>query len=170
MPGSGFVPSGIYGAKLGAMAAILAETAAYATFVGEEVAELGAAGMYFYGLDRRELALVEESFADAFVIWDFGEDYEKYSTQGGGVTYKFRGSLVLTIEANTPAEFAGNTPGAYDWIFNHMQAMVGEMEALFGAAGRQEIDAHRKLEGPYRESEAGVSDYCCCTWAFDLRN
>lgn len=168
--GSGFVPSGIYGAKLGAMAALLAETDAYADFVGAEVAALGAAGMYFYGLDRRELAANNEGFPDAFVIWDFGEDYEKYSTNAGGGTFKFRGTVVLTIEANTPAEFAADTPGAYDWIFNHMQAMVGEMEAIFNDMGKQEVAAHRKLEGPYRESEAGVADYCCITWSFDLRN
>lgn len=168
--GSGFVPSGIYGGKLGAMAGILAETAAYADFVGDTVAADGAAGMYFYGIDRRDLAANNETFPSAFVIWSWGDDFEKFSTQAGGTEFQFRGSVTLTIEANTPEEFLRNTPGAHNWLMEHMQAMVRGMELLWGWQGRQGVGAHRVVDLPFREVESGVSDYCCMTVAFTLRD
>lgn len=169
MPGSGFVPSGIYGAKLAVMAGLLAETDAYEAFVGEEVAELGAQGMYFYGIDRRDLEANDEDFPAAFVIWSFGEDFEKYSTQSGSAEFKFRGSVTLTIEATTPEDYARDTPGAYNWIMEQAQDMVREMELLFGQE-IQEVSAHRVVEGPYREAESGVEDYVGLTIEFQLRN
>lgn len=170
MPGSGFVPSGILGGeKLGAMAAILAETDAYADFVGEEVAALGDDGMYFHGIDVRELDQAEEPWPPAFVIWSLGSDFELYSTQAGGTCFKARGSVTLAIEADTPEEFAVNTPGAYNWIDGHMSAMVGEMMALFGVGPNQEIDSIRVVEGPFRVAEKGREDYCGMVVAFELR-
>lgn len=170
MAGSGFVPSGIYGGKLGAMAGILAETDAYEDFVGSAIASDGASGMYFYGIDRRDLEANDEVFPEAFVMWEWGEDFEKYSTQAGGAGYKFRGSVVLVIEADTPSAYLNDTPGAMNWILGQAQAMVGEMELLFGYDGRQDIDAHRVIEGPRREYEKGETDYCSVVIEFELRN
>lgn len=168
--GSGFVPSGIYGGKLGAMAAILAETDAYETFVGEVIAATGTSGMYFYGIDRRDLAANDEEFPAAFVMWDWAQNFEKYSTQAGGVEFKFRGGVILTIEADTPVDYVNNTPGAMNWILGHAQDMVRGMELLFGHQGRQEVAAHRVIEGPYREFERGAVDYCGVVIQFELRN
>lgn len=168
--GSGFVPSGRFGGKLAAMAGILAETDAYADFVGATVAADGAEGMYFYGIDRRDLAANDETFPAVFVIWDYADDTEWHSTQAGGGTYKIRGACTLVLEADTPSEYAHDTPGAYNWIMNHAGAMVGEMEALFGVAGRQEISRHQVMEGPYRECESGEVDYCCVVIKFEFRN
>lgn len=153
--GSSFIPSGIYGAKLGAFAAILAETDAYRAFVGDTIADLGVAGMYFYGIDRRE---EDAAFPAAFALWTFGDGYGRYSTTAGGRPFKNQGDLVLTIEADTPAELVNDTPGAMDWIANHMQAMLSDMEALFGVAGRQEVSHHAPVGYPNRITESGSDD------------
>lgn len=168
--GSGFVPSGRYGGKLAAMADILAETDAYADFVGDTIAADGTSGMYYYGIDRRDLEANDETFPAAFVIWDFSESTEWYSTCSGGGTYKIKGAATLVLEADTPEEFAKDTPGALNWIMNHAGAIVGEMEDLFGTESRQEISKHRVIEGPYRESESGTTDYCCIVIEFEFRN
>lgn len=161
--GSGFTPSGIFDTRLGELAAVLAETDAYVDFVGEEVASLGVPGMYFHGIDRRELQDNEEDFPEAFVIWQLGDDFERYSLQAGGAPYHMRGGVELIIEANTPAEYLRNTPAAMNWIWGIAQGMVAEMETLFGRVNdsgmqRPEIRSIRLAAAPYRESEGATED------------
>lgn len=180
--GSGFVPSGIYDTRVAELAAVMAETAAYETLVGEEVADLGVAGMYFHGIDRRELEDNEEDFPDQMVIWQTGEDFERYSTQSGGATFKIRGSVEVIIEANTPAQYVRNTPAAKNWLWGIVQTMLLEMEVLFGTYNadtgvpRPEIRSHSVVAGPYRECEAATEDggvnfdYVGVAVKFDLRN
>lgn len=153
--GSGFVPSGIYGAVLGNFAGILAETDAYEAFVGATIAADGASGMYFYGIDRRELG---EDFPAAYVVWDWAEDFGRYSTTGGGRAYKNEGQIILSIEADTPAAYLDDTHGAMNWIANHASAMVGDMEKLFGVGGRALCLEHKPFELPDRIRESGKQD------------
>lgn len=167
--GSGFVPSTKNGAKLAAMAEILAETDAYADFVGAAVAATGTAGMYYYGIDRRDLEADEATFPAAFVIWDRGESYRWQSTQQGGTEFRFQGDVVMILEADTPEEFLTNTPAALNWMVEQCDAMVGEMEQLFGVGARQDVASHEILEGPYRERESGAHDYVCIVYRFGLR-
>lgn len=167
--GSGFVPDTRNGQKLAMMAAILAETDAYEDFVGAEIAADGAQGMYYYGIDRRDLAANDETFPAAFVIWDRGPSYRWVSTQAGGTQFKFQGDVVMILEADTPEEYANDTPAALNWIVEQCDAMVGEMELLFGQGGRQDVASHEILEGPYREREGGVHDYVCLVYRFGLR-
>lgn len=167
--GSGFTPNTRNGEKLAAMAGILLETDAYADFVGAEVAADGVEGMYFYGIDRRDLEANEEVFPAAFVIWDRGATHRWNSTQQGGTEFRFTGDVVLVLEADTPEEFERDTPGALNWIVEQGDAMVGEMEQLFGLGGRQDVAAHEILEGPFRERESGVHDYVSIVYRFELR-
>jgi hypothetical protein len=167
--GSGFTPNTRNGEKLAAMAAILLETDAYADFVGSVVAAEGVEGMYFYGIDRRDLEANDESFPAAFVIWDRGPTHRWQSTQQGGTQFRFSGDVVLVLEADTPEEFAADTPGALNWIVEQCDAMVGEMEQLFGVGGRQDVSAHEILEGPFRERESGTFDYVSIVYRFELR-
>lgn len=168
--GSGFVPATQNGEKLAAMAAILNETDAYADFVGATIAAQEVAGMYFFGIDRADLEANNETFPEAFVIWDRGANYRWRCTNSGGGTPRFEGSVVMVLEADTPAEYVRNTPAALNWIVEQCDAMVFEMQDLFGLAGRQEVAAHGIIEGPYREHEKGRHDYVCLVYGFDLRN
>lgn len=168
--GSGFTPATQNGEKLAAMAAILAETDAYADFVGDTIAGDGVSGMYFFGIDRADLEANDETFPAAFVIWDRGATYRWRSTQSGGDTYRFEGQVVMVLEADTPVEHVRNTPAALNWIVEQCDAMVWEMTPLFGLAGRQEVAGHGIIEGPYREHEKGRHDYLCLVYGFDLRN
>ena len=186
MPGSGFVPSDLIGARMGLMARILAATDAYAAFVGAEAPETPeevtalAEGMYFDGIDRRDLIaqateeeIEEVSEADlfppAFVIWGCGDDAEFFSTQAGGTSFKWRGSVTLTVEADTPEEFWRNTPGAYNWIRGQVSAMLLEMKEFFGdQEGHQDVDSFR-WEGPYRSPESDGRDFVSMVVVFDLR-
>lgn len=181
--GSGFVPSDDWSVRLGMLASVLAETDAYADFVGVEVAALGAAGMYYHGLDRRELEDAEEDFPEAMVIWQLGEDFGFRSLQAGGAPFHARGSAEMIVEATTPAEFARNTPAAKNWLMGQVVAMVEEMKLLFGRVNtetgvqRVEVSAVDLLAGPYRESEwatedeEGVSyDYVGVAIRFEFRN
>lgn len=167
--GSGFVPSSRNGEKLAAMAAILAETDAYDDFVGDVIGALGTAGMYFYGIDRRELLANGETFPAAFVIWDRDAQHEWRSRNDGGQTFKFNGGVVMILEADTPSAYAEDTPGALNWIVEQCDAMVEEMEPLFGVGARQDVAAHGIIEGPYREKETGEHDYLCIVYRFELR-
>lgn len=166
--GSGFVPSGVYGAILGHFAGILAETDSYEAFVGATVAADGASGMYFYGIDKRE---TDTAFPAAFVVWDWGEEFQRSSTTGGGHAYKTHGEITLTIEADTPGAYVDDTPGAMNWLANHMSAMVGEMETLFGLAGRSLCLEHRPVDRPGRVRESGTGDdYVGMSVAFSVHS
>lgn len=170
--GSGFVPGDLIGARMGRMASILATCPAYEAFVGEDVAELGASGMYFDGLDRRDLMEAEEEvFPAAFVIWANGDDVKFFSTQGGGASFKWQGSVTMTVEGDTPEIYARNTPGAYNWIRGHVSAMLLEMKAQFGVGpdSIQDVESFFVLDGPYRSPESDDRDYCSMTIGFELR-
>lgn len=180
--GSGFVPSGIYDTRVALLAAVLAETDAYADFVGATVAAEGVAGMYFHGIDRRELIDNEENFPARMVIWQVSDDFERYSTQAGGATFRTRGGIEMIVESNTPEAYLRNTPAAKNWIWGVVQGMLAEMELLFGQVDadtgiqRPEIRSHSLVAGPYRESEGAVDetgasyDYVGVAVKFELRN
>jgi len=170
MPGSGFVPDDLIGRRMGLMAAILAECAAYASFVGATIAADGAAGMFYDGIDRRDLLVEEdEVFPAAFVIWANDPKVKFYSTQGGGISYKFNGGITMTIEADTPAEFKYNTPQAYNWIREHASAMLMEMKTKFAVGARQDVESFSVIEGPYRSAEGDDRDYVSMTILFEMR-
>lgn len=170
MPGSGFVPDDLIGRRMGLMAAILAECTAYADFVGAEIAALNASGMYYDGIDRRDLLVEEdEVFPAAFVIWANDPKVKFYSTQGGGISYKFSGGITMTIEADTPAEFKYNTPAAYNWIREHASAMLMQMKTKFATGDRQDVESFSVIEGPYRSPEGDDRDYVSMTILFEMR-
>jgi hypothetical protein len=111
--------------------------------------------MYFYGIDRPELG---SDFPEALVVWDWGEDYGRRSTTGGGHAYKNEGEIILTIEADTPSLYLDDTHAAMNWIANHMSAMVGAMEPLFGQGARPLCLEHKPHELPNRIRESGQDD------------
>lgn len=168
--GSGFVPSGRYSAKMGRLAAILAETDGYLAFVGATIYADGASGMYFYGVDVRDLTAAAETWPAAYVVWDFGEDFERYSVQAGGGCFRYRGTINCTFEADTPALYAEDTPGALNWFMGKVEAMLGDMEDLFGVGAREEVARIVPIEGPFRSPESDEDDFLTVTFAFEPRN